>query len=244
MVFFFRGKIRAVPGGFHSLLQPFQFVRVADIAVFRANGFTVGFFQVIDNLPEGGWSDTDFIPCLEHLVSIAFFQPEIFNSQARGVLTPGTYGIGTGKQVSPTAVGINQLDHLEFFFGKGGWGFLAWLNLRLLPHLETFEEFPPAEIHAPRISFVLVIHLFKHLGMSAAEETVFFFIFHYYASANANCNLTSFFSISMVDIVNKNVGYFKSWIIILATKLPNFPLFPSFPLYLLAVGGIAGLKKQ
>jgi hypothetical protein len=48
----------------------------------------------------------------------------------------------------------------------------------------------------------------------------------------------------MVDIVNKNVGYFKSWIIILATKLPNFPLFPSFPLYLLAVGGIAGLKKQ
>jgi hypothetical protein len=29
--------------------------------------------------------------------------------------------------------------------------------------------------------------------MDAAEETVFFFIFHYYAPADANCKVNSFF---------------------------------------------------
>ena len=77
------------------------------------------------------------------------------------------------------------------------------------PHLETFEEFPPAEIHAPRIGFVLVIQRFDGLGMGAAEETVFFFIIHDYVPVKAGSNVNLFFSISMVDIVNKNDWYFK-----------------------------------
>ncbi len=70
---------------------------MADEAVLRSNGLTIGVFHAVDYFFQRCRSDADGTACLENGLQVGFFQPEILNVQGGGVGAAGADGVGAGE---------------------------------------------------------------------------------------------------------------------------------------------------
>lgn len=171
---FLRGKNSAVLCAFHPFAEPFYFLRAPDEHVFRTDGSAIGLPAVIHDAAQGGGTDTDLFPGMEHRVQVFPGEAVVFQVEGGKIFAAYPDRVGLGEQVSPFPVGLDQVDYLEFLIE----GFRAEIFRIIVPReLESQEELAPAFFDRAGVFQVFPVNGFDGFDIDIPEEREFI-LFH------------------------------------------------------------------
>jgi hypothetical protein len=177
-------EIGPVTGGLHTLLQPADFFRGADVHELGPDGPAVGILEVLDNPAQRRRTDADLRARLEDGVEIGLGQAEVLQGQGGGVFAADAHRIGPGEEVAAAAVALDQVDDPELLGldpglrgGCGGWsggggtgrGGRRCGGLLHPAQFVALEEVAPTGLYAVGILPVPLQEVLDELGMGGVE---------------------------------------------------------------------------
>ena len=124
---------------------------MADKHILQSYGFAVDAFQVHNDISQFCRANTYDFTGRKYVVEVFVGQSKVFNGKGWLVFSAFSYGIGACKEVSASAVTINEFYDTEFFENAFGNGIAGMLFAVFYTKVKSLKKGTPTGLYAIRV---------------------------------------------------------------------------------------------
>ena len=151
----------------NPVTDPRQAFRLADVHVLDPNRFAVRRFEVRHDVLQRCRPQPHFAARLEHGVQVGLAQVELRQIQGGQVGPAGPNRVRLGEEVSPGAVPMDQIQHLELLQGRWRRGVLAVLGAA---QVKSSKKKSPRAVHRFGVLQVTSVHGIERARFGVAQK--------------------------------------------------------------------------
>ena len=151
----------------YPVADPRQALRLADVHVLDPDRFAVRRLEVSHNVLQCRRTQPHFATRLEHGVQVGLTQVELSQIQGRQIGPASPNGVRLGEEVSPSAVPVNQVQHLELLQGRWRLSVLAVLGTA---QVKSGKKKSPRAVHRFGFLQVTSVHSIERARFGVAQK--------------------------------------------------------------------------
>ena len=145
---------------------------MTDKHILQSYGFAVDTLQVHNDISQFCRANTYDFTRRKYGVEVFVGQSKIFNGKGGLVFSTLSYGIGACKEVSASAVTVNEFYDAKFFENAFGNGVAGMLFAIFYTKVKSLKKSTPAGLYAIRVYEVLVVKLRKMSRVGCIEKRI------------------------------------------------------------------------